>query len=385
MLRAQNVGLPTAMAPWVMVVMSIVYAAVSYPAGAAADRGHGPRLLSAGLVALIVSDLVLANAHGGADGLRGRGPVGAAHGPDAGPARGAGRRGGAGRPRAAPRSASSIWSAASRCSSRACSRAGFGMPSVPGFTFYAGAALDARRVDCAVATRRRCRGIAACLSAAGVRRPRAARPTRSADLSGVLAMPTCRRRAATRGSYLYYRHTLPVRLMHWINVVALTILLMSGLQIFNAHPGAVLGQVVVHGRAAGAPDRHDRARRFRLRRRHAGLRSRIRHHGGPRNLDERERPAGGARIPVVGDDSGQSLALDGARLAFLLRVGAASSTASPTSRYSTASRHLARDLVPTAATGGRSAARSSITCASGIRRARRRSATTCCRSSPTSS
>ena len=38
------------------------------------------------------------------------------------------------------------------------------------------------------------------------------------------------------GSYLYYRHTLPVRLMHWTNVVALTILLMSGLQIFNAHP-----------------------------------------------------------------------------------------------------------------------------------------------------
>ena len=37
-------------------------------------------------------------------------------------------------------------------------------------------------------------------------------------------------------SYLYYRHTIPVRLMHWTNVVALTILLMSGLQIFNAHP-----------------------------------------------------------------------------------------------------------------------------------------------------
>jgi len=64
-LRAQNVGLPTAMAPWVMVVMSIVYAAVSYPAGSAADRGHGPRLLSAGLIVLIVSDLVLANAHDG--------------------------------------------------------------------------------------------------------------------------------------------------------------------------------------------------------------------------------------------------------------------------------------------------------------------------------
>ena len=36
--------------------------------------------------------------------------------------------------------------------------------------------------------------------------------------------------------YLYYRHTLPLRLMHWINVVCLTLLFMSGLHIFNAHP-----------------------------------------------------------------------------------------------------------------------------------------------------
>ncbi|MEO8305387.1 MAG: MFS transporter [Betaproteobacteria bacterium] len=65
-LRAQNVGLTVAMAPMVMVVMSIVYAAVAYPAGAAADRGHGPRLLSSGLAALVVADLVLANAVGSA-------------------------------------------------------------------------------------------------------------------------------------------------------------------------------------------------------------------------------------------------------------------------------------------------------------------------------
>ena len=32
----------------------------------------------------------------------------------------------------------------------------------------------------------------------------------------------------------FYRHRLPVRLMHWINVVCLTILLGSGLNIFNA-------------------------------------------------------------------------------------------------------------------------------------------------------
>jgi thiosulfate reductase cytochrome b subunit len=35
---------------------------------------------------------------------------------------------------------------------------------------------------------------------------------------------------------LYYRHALPVRIMHWINVVAMTLLFMSGLNIFNAHP-----------------------------------------------------------------------------------------------------------------------------------------------------
>ena len=42
--------------------------------------------------------------------------------------------------------------------------------------------------------------------------------------------------------YVYYRHALPVRLMHWLNVIALTILLMSGLQIFNAHPALYWGK-----------------------------------------------------------------------------------------------------------------------------------------------
>lgn len=40
----------------------------------------------------------------------------------------------------------------------------------------------------------------------------------------------------------FYRHRLPVRVMHWINVVCLTILLMSGLGIFNAHPALYWGQ-----------------------------------------------------------------------------------------------------------------------------------------------
>ncbi|MCC6194225.1 MAG: cytochrome b/b6 domain-containing protein [Burkholderiales bacterium] len=41
---------------------------------------------------------------------------------------------------------------------------------------------------------------------------------------------------------VYYRHALPVRVMHWINVIALTVLFMSGLQIFNAYPALNFGQ-----------------------------------------------------------------------------------------------------------------------------------------------
>jgi MFS family permease len=63
-LRAQNVGFSDALVPLVMVVMSAVYALTSYPAGAAADRGQGPRLLSFGLLALVAADVVLAHADG---------------------------------------------------------------------------------------------------------------------------------------------------------------------------------------------------------------------------------------------------------------------------------------------------------------------------------
>jgi thiosulfate reductase cytochrome b subunit len=41
---------------------------------------------------------------------------------------------------------------------------------------------------------------------------------------------------------LVYRHSVVTRLTHWINVVALTLLLMSGLQIFNAHPALYWGK-----------------------------------------------------------------------------------------------------------------------------------------------
>lgn len=46
----------------------------------------------------------------------------------------------------------------------------------------------------------------------------------------------------TARSYLYKRHSLAVRLLHWTNVVSLTVLLMSGLMIFNAHPSLDWGK-----------------------------------------------------------------------------------------------------------------------------------------------
>lgn len=39
-----------------------------------------------------------------------------------------------------------------------------------------------------------------------------------------------------------YRHAIPVRLAHWINVLCLPILIMSGFQIFNAHPALYWGE-----------------------------------------------------------------------------------------------------------------------------------------------
>jgi thiosulfate reductase cytochrome b subunit len=52
--------------------------------------------------------------------------------------------------------------------------------------------------------------------------------------------------AATRG-YVYDRHALPVRIMHWINVIALTTMFASGMQIFNAHPALNFGKSSYNG------------------------------------------------------------------------------------------------------------------------------------------
>jgi thiosulfate reductase cytochrome b subunit len=47
-----------------------------------------------------------------------------------------------------------------------------------------------------------------------------------------------------------YRHRLPVRIMHWTNVICLTVLFMSGLQIFNAHPALYWGMASIFDKPA---------------------------------------------------------------------------------------------------------------------------------------
>lgn len=61
-------------------------------------------------------------------------------------------------------------------------------------------------------------------------------------------MATDERRIEVPGGYLYRRHGLAVRIAHWINLAALTILFMSGLAIFNAHPALYWGKSSYSGR-----------------------------------------------------------------------------------------------------------------------------------------
>ena len=50
-------------------------------------------------------------------------------------------------------------------------------------------------------------------------------------------------RVLTSGRIALYRHPLLVRIAHWINALCLPLLLMSGLQILNAHPALYWGEV----------------------------------------------------------------------------------------------------------------------------------------------
>ena len=63
-LRANSLGLSNDYVPLVLVVMNVVYAASSYPAGHLSDRIDRRLVLAAGATILIVADLVLARAAG---------------------------------------------------------------------------------------------------------------------------------------------------------------------------------------------------------------------------------------------------------------------------------------------------------------------------------
>lgn len=61
-LRADGLGLPLRYVPLVLVVMSVVYTALAYPAGRLSDRVPRSALLVAGMLALCAADVVLARA-----------------------------------------------------------------------------------------------------------------------------------------------------------------------------------------------------------------------------------------------------------------------------------------------------------------------------------
>src|ERR1700740_1417679 len=61
------------------------------------------------------------------------------------------------------------------------------------------------------------------------------------------AHPDTGRSAPVPGREVIYRHTLVVRLTHWINVLCLALLLMSGLRLFNYHPALYWGNYGYRG------------------------------------------------------------------------------------------------------------------------------------------
>jgi MFS family permease len=63
-LRATEAGLPPELAPFVLVVMNVVYAGSAYPAGVLSDRMNRSSILIAGFSVLVLADIVLAFAPG---------------------------------------------------------------------------------------------------------------------------------------------------------------------------------------------------------------------------------------------------------------------------------------------------------------------------------
>lgn len=63
LLRAENVGLAATWVPVILIIMNIVYSASAYPFGRLSDSGNRRKLIAAGIIFLIIADLLLAAAN----------------------------------------------------------------------------------------------------------------------------------------------------------------------------------------------------------------------------------------------------------------------------------------------------------------------------------
>ena len=178
---------------------------------------------------------------------------------------------------------------------------------------------------------------------------------------------------------LIYRHSVVVRITHWINVVCLTILLMSGLQIFNAHPALYWGNLSDFDHPI------------------LEMTSEQPENGAPKGITT----VFGHRIDTTGvlGLSRDPLAVPGRvasrpgsrfRASSRWRRGGCGTSSSPGSSFSTAPS-ISRPASPVGISAGicfrhgtisdGSGGRHGITCCSASRRARKPAATTFCRSS----
>ena len=177
-----------------------------------------------------------------------------------------------------------------------------------------------------------------------------------------------------------YRHRLPVRLMHWINVVCLVVLLVQRPQHLQRPSGALLGPRL----DAATPWLSMRGENTP-----AGPVGKTRIAGtdfdttGVLGLSEVDGRPAARGLPELGDDPRPAVAGDGAPLAPVLRLAV---------RHQRRRLRALHDLQPAPDEGPgadprraerASAARSSTTSSSGIRPATPPRATTCCRASPT--
>ncbi len=314
----------------------------AYPSRRRRRSRAWPRLLSLGFIALFASDLVLAHAPNVTVLLAGAALWGSHMGLTQGLLAALVA---AASPRicAGPPMASSTWFAAWHCSLRACLQDGCGMVRTAlDVLFRGGLTLIAWMASSATDGAR--------LSAAGRTLSSATRDQReSSDRSSS--------RAGTRIAVatefprvrddLYYRHALPVRIMHWINVVAHDDPADERAEDLQWASGAVLGQVVVDGGGADPRDRRGKGvggepqgvtRVFGHPFDTTGVLGLSKDRDGGSDAGGAFR--GGRRFPTT-------MAVDGAVVALFLRLGVAGERDRVPLVFE-AARHLARDLGPTA-------------------------------------